>query len=153
MMGEEATEALLDRVVRGQLVVDPPPELQAGILASVLSAVARDTLARTARARSASAVQAAPAGSAPRPLSLAAYALLGLVVALYAGLVGSLGGPEWPLVLARQGVYALSLVLSSPASWLLLELAQGLAEHAVWLAFLPIVWYLWESDRASARQT
>ncbi len=154
MQGNAPKEAALDALVRAQLVVDPPPEVQDRILASVLSAV--DSAAMQAPVTLvAPRLGPIPPSSLlpPRPLSLLTYAILGLVVAVYGGLVGGFGDTEGLLTLARQAVYALTLVLRSPLRELLVELVQGLAEHAIWLTLLPIVWYLWDSDRTAARQT
>ena len=141
MIREPELDGALDALVRNELVLDPPPELQERILASVLSAAEAPAVAR-------------PLPSRPLPsLSLVAYALLALVAGLYAGLVGVLGGPEWPLEVGRAALHSATIILSSPVGWLLADLAQQLADQAVWLLLLPLVWYLWENDRSTVGQT
>jgi hypothetical protein len=146
-------EAALDRVLRTSLVLDPPPDVSARILAGVLASADEMFAPRQAFATPEAPVPMAPWASAadrtPRPLSLAGYALLALVVALYAVVVGALSGIGGPAGLVQQVVESVTLILGSPAMRLLAPLAERLAQYTVWLLLVPVIWYLWDSDRAA----
>jgi hypothetical protein len=150
-------EAALDRVLRTSLVLDPPPDVRARILAGVLASAGELFAPQPTLATRAAPIPAATwspvAGQASRPLSLAGYALLALVVALYAVIVGALSALGGPTGLVQQVVESVTLILGSPAMRLVPPLAERLAQYSAWLLLVPVVWYLWESDRAALTRT
>ena len=138
-------DAALDALLRSRLVVDPPADVQARLLAVVMSAAAAPDARRSVEGSRSAAAPATPV----RALPLLAYVLLGLACALYAGLVGGMVAD--PSELAWQAVRA-AVLFGSPPRWLLPDLLQYAAGYAMWLLLAPLVWYLWESDRSAAPQ-
>ena len=139
-------DAALDALLRSRLVVDPPADVQARLLAVVMSAAAAPDARRSVEGSRSAAAPATPV----RALPLLAYVLLGLACALYAGLVGGMVAD--PSELAWQAVRAAAALFGSPLRWLLSDLLQHAAGYAMWLLLAPLVWYLWESDRSAAPQ-
>lgn len=148
-MSAARAEDPLDGLLRSHLVLDPPPELQSSLLAAALAEAES-----TAASRGAVTFAEAPVPwfLAPpvRRLSLGAYGVLAMLVAVYVAMVGSLG-MDWPLGAAWELYAAISFVLRTPAGQVIGGLVGGLGDRLAWLALVPIVWYLWSSDRAALR--
>lgn len=138
-------ERELDALVRPSLVVDPPADVQRGILAAVLQATAAPARAPSVMAASASA----------GPVPFAAYVLLAAVLVAYVAALSWLqslvGGASWLPTLVTQLLAVSELIVGRPAIGEPLSLAWQLLQHAPWIALLPLGWLLWERDRAAAR--
>jgi hypothetical protein len=142
-------ERQLDALVRPSFVVAPPPDVQRSILAAVLQAAAeapRPVVGITP--------VVVPSDTLGRPISLAAYLLLAVVLSAYvaalAWLQGLLGGAGWlPTLISRLLVASEVVFGPLPAgdpmalTWLVLQAAPG-------LVLLPLAWLLWERDRAAS---
>ena len=150
MIPSRPNDPALDALLRPRLVVDPPADVQARLLAAVLDAAGAATLAQNV-------TPAVPPETTPRrtgrELTLLAYVVLALAIGLYAGLLGGLGLGAAPLTLSPELGQAATILFGSPARWMLVELLQYAADHAVWLLLAPLAWYLWEGDRAAAGRT
>jgi hypothetical protein len=142
MDARPAWERDLDALVKPALVTEPPPEVQRSILAAVLQATAIP------------AVMPVPVAVAPRPIPLVAYLLLAAVVVAYMAAIswlnGFVGGAGWVTVLMTQLLSVSELVVGRPAIGEPLSAAWMLLQRAPWIALLPVVWWLWERDRAAA---
>ena len=145
--GWDARERRLDDLVRPSLVVEPPPRAQYELLATVLRAADVIDFAPPIHR----ALPAAPPvlGAGLSPL---AYAAVAAVIAAYLALLGLFGGfvADWawlPVLLQQLGTAA-SFVTGPSADGLLGVLVPQLAEQAPWLALLPLLWFLWDRDRA-----
>ena len=150
MIPTRSEDGALDAVLRPQLVVDPPPEVQARVLAAVLQTVDASRAAQDVAAPLRPVATSATAGPG---LTLLAYAMLAVAIGLYAGLLGGLGVASGPVTLTAQLGQAAAVLFGSPLRWVLAELLQYAAGHALWLLLAPLVWYLWDGDRAAARRT
>lgn len=143
----DALERRLDDLVRPSLVVEPPPRVREDLLATVLRAAdVIDFAPSVDRA----VVDVPPAlGASLSPL---AYAAVAAVVAAYLALVGVIGGlladGGWLAILLEQLGTAATFVTGASADGLLGSLVLRLAEQAPWLALLPVLWFLWDRDRA-----
>jgi hypothetical protein len=142
----------LDRLLKSHLVLDPPPELQSRLLSAALAAAESTAASPRAVTLAEPQDETVPWFLAPpmRRPSLGAYGLLAMLVALYVAMVGSLG-MDWPMAAAWELYTALSFVLRTPAGRVIGDLVGGLGDRLAWLALVPIVWYLWKSDRAAQR--
>lgn len=145
----EPRERELDALVRPSLVVDPPADVQASILAAVLLAAAPPQPVPMP------AVVASPQSTeAGRPVPLVAYLLLaGVIVAYLAGvswLQGMSGNVTWLTILAQQLLAVSELVVGRPSTSEPLALVWSVFVRAPWLALLPVAWLLWERDRTSS---
>ena len=136
----------LDELVRPSLVMAPPPEVQQSILAAVLLATAPQPVAVPG------AVPTAAADSG-RSVPLAAYVLLaGVLVAYVAGvswLEGLFGNVTWVSILVQQLMAATEQAVGRPSTAEPMTLVWELFLRAPWVALLPVVWLLWDRDRAS----
>ena len=141
-MHREHDEAALDDLLRAALVVEPPAAVQRKLLASALRVA--DGLA---------AARPEPTEARPRRVPLVAYVLLGLLVALYAGLLGPVWGWEGPGAFAGEAILSIRILLSSPLTWIIADLVERATDQIVWALVAPLVWYLWQSDRAAAGQS
>jgi hypothetical protein len=143
----DALERRIDALVRPTLVLDPPPRLQADLLASVLRAA--DTLYAAPPVQAAAAV-ARPAGHAVSPL---VYAVVAALVGAYLTVVGALGGAltdwSWLPVLVEQVRAAVALATGPSAGDTALRLLGAVFEQAPWLVLTPLLFLLWERDRAA----
>ena len=140
-------ERRLDDLVRPSLVVEPPPGVHANLLATVLRAADAVPFAPPVSVT----VAAPPAlGAGLSPL---AYAAVATVIAAYLALVGLVGtfvaDWEWLPVLVRQLGAAASLVAGPSGDGLLGTVLPRVMEQAPWLALTPLLWLLWERDRAA----
>ena len=145
-----AWERDLDALVRPSLLIEPPADVQASILAAVMQAAAPALPPVQAPVYAAPS----PATAGARSIPLAAYLLLAAVLVAYVATVswleGLFGGTGWLPTLMTQLLAASELVFgrlpsNEPAAliWLLIQ-------RAPWLALLPLAWLLWERDRAAA---
>ncbi|MCC6179234.1 MAG: hypothetical protein IT305_28330 [Chloroflexi bacterium] len=160
MSGWEMREDRLDDLLRDALVVDPPPAVRASLLAAVLDASAMPAAmplpvplaAPLAHSLAQPNVARTPDAPGPSPL---VYALLGALLALYLGLLTSFGGllgdGNWLVVLAQQSVLAVGLI--GGVGNVLLTGLPGIDPESLapWLALVPVVWFLFERDRAESR--
>ncbi len=148
----DAIERRLDDLVRPSVVVDPPPVVQADLLAAVL--LAADAIYATPIV---SRVAERPIVAAPAALSPLVYVLVAALVGTYLAVVGTVGplfgAGEWLPVLLAQLQTAASLLAGSSGDGLPGVLGQPLAELAPWLALAPLLWYLWDRDRAALKQS
>ncbi len=144
---DDAAERRLDALVRPILLVEPPAEFRTSLLASVLRAA--DALDAE---RPALHVSAIPSVATSPDLSAWAYPAVAALIATYLAVIGSLGGAavrwDWLPVLIEQLQAAASIVGGGAPGGLIIVVLQGLAEQAPWVALLPLLWLLWERDRA-----
>jgi hypothetical protein len=133
----------LDDLVRSSLVMAPPAQVQQSILAAVLLAAAPQHV-----------VMPIPIAEPVRPVPLAAYVLLAVVLVAYVASVswleGLFGNVTWVSILFRQLLAATEQTVGRPAATEPFTLAWRLVLQAPWIALLPVGWLLWDRDRASA---
>ncbi|MDP8923898.1 MAG: hypothetical protein M3O34_13580 [Chloroflexota bacterium] len=143
----DALERRLDDLVRPRLVVEPPPRVREDLLATVLRAADVIDFAPPVDGAVVNIPPALGAGLSPL-----AYAAVAAIIAAYLAFVGMIGGVltdgGWLAILLEQLGRAAAFVTGASADGLLGTLALRLAEQAPWLALLPVLWFLWERDRA-----
>ena len=146
--GWETLERRLDDLVRPSLLLEPPPAVRADLLATVLRAADAIDVAPRIGPAVATAPPARPIGLSPLT-----YAAVAAVIAAYLALVGVLGGVlaewEWLPILARQLGTAVAVFTGPSGDGLLGAVLPRLVEQAPWLALVPLLWLLWERDRAA----
>jgi hypothetical protein len=133
-------ERRLDSMVRAAILVDPPADLQAR-LSQLVSIESIWPLATRERAVGEHLRPPAPA----RP-GWAVYVGVACILAAYLGVAGWL---TWSTVV--ESLVGLARPEALLLVWQVLPTITALATaNVAWIALIPVVWFLWDRDRADA---